>query len=164
MKRRRIIVSYRRKRQGKTDYKLRLGLIKSGKPRLVIRRSNKNLSAQIVEFFPAGDKVLISAHTRELSKYGYNYNCCNTPAAYLLGVLLGKKARDKVIKEAIMDIGLKRKSERLFAFIAGASELIKIPHSKEDLPKTERLLGKHIEEYKKIRLGIDKIKEKILGR
>ena len=43
--------AYRRKREGKTDYRKRLRLLLSGKPRLVIRRSLRDISAQVIEYY-----------------------------------------------------------------------------------------------------------------
>ena len=59
---------YKRKKLGKTNYKSRLEHLKSNIPRLIIRKSLKNIWSQIVEYTPTGDKVLISAHSRELNK------------------------------------------------------------------------------------------------
>ena len=42
-------VSFRRRREKKTDYAKRLALVKSGKFRLVVRKSNSDTYAQIVE-------------------------------------------------------------------------------------------------------------------
>ena len=39
----------RRRREAKTDYKSRLNLLKSGLPRLVIRKTNKFVTGQIIE-------------------------------------------------------------------------------------------------------------------
>jgi len=41
------VVYYRRRREGKTDYAKRLALVKSGKTRMVVRRSNKGLVIQL---------------------------------------------------------------------------------------------------------------------
>ena len=41
------VLPYRRKREGRTNYKKRLALLKSGQPRLVIRRSNRYLQFQL---------------------------------------------------------------------------------------------------------------------
>jgi len=65
------VIAFRRKREGKTDYKQRLRLVASDKPRLVIRRSNLHIITQIVEFHPDGDKVLITTTSKELQKFGW---------------------------------------------------------------------------------------------
>ena len=53
-------VKYRRKREGRTNYKKRLELLKSGSPRLVIRKSNTSITLQLVMYESDGDKVLIT--------------------------------------------------------------------------------------------------------
>ena len=89
-------VKFRRKRLGLTDYNRRLNLLKSGKYRLVIRKSLSNLIAQLVGFDANGDRVVVSAHTKELSKdFGWRVNRGNVPSAYLTGFLLGLKAKEK---------------------------------------------------------------------
>ena len=57
---------FKRKTLGITDYKKRLRLLASNKPRLVVRRSLRHSIAQIIEYNEKGDKVLVSATTREL--------------------------------------------------------------------------------------------------
>ena len=64
----RFTVAHRRKWTGKTDYKKRMKFLMSDKPRLVIRRSLKNILLQVIEFGPVGDKVLIAASSAELKK------------------------------------------------------------------------------------------------
>ena len=64
-------VPYRRKRKGATSYKTRLRLIQSGKPRLVIRKSLRNIRLQIIEYSSNNDKVLFSASSAELKKLGW---------------------------------------------------------------------------------------------
>ena len=49
------VVPFRRKREGKTDYRLRLKLLMGRKPRLVVRLSNAHVSAQIVIYKKEGD-------------------------------------------------------------------------------------------------------------
>ena len=43
-------IKFRRKREGKTDYRKRLKLLLGGKPRLVVRKSLKNITAQIAVY------------------------------------------------------------------------------------------------------------------
>ena len=88
-------VAKRRKRQGKTNYRKRLKLLKSGELRLVVRPSLKRISAQLIEFHPSGDKVIVAANSIELEKLGWNYGKGNIPAAYLTGLLIGTKAKNK---------------------------------------------------------------------
>lgn len=157
-----IIVAKRRKREQKTNYKKRLKLLISGKSRLVVRLSNNNITAQIVDYSEKGDKIVASAHSAELKRLGWKFSTGNIPAAYLVGMLVAKKAKEKGVKEAILDIGMKKpvKGSRVFACLKGAVDNgLKIPYSKEMLPNNDRTGGKHIKKE-----GIDKsfndIKEK----
>ena len=43
---------YRRRREGKTDYKSRIALIRSGSPRFVVRPSNEHIIVQIPRIIP----------------------------------------------------------------------------------------------------------------
>jgi len=61
----------RRRREAKTDYKSRLNLLKSGLPRLVIRKTNKFVTGQIIESEIAQDKVIVSSSSRDLLKKGW---------------------------------------------------------------------------------------------
>ena len=150
MKRKIIRVQYRRKKEGKTNYYKRLGLLKAGKRRLVIRRSLKNILLQIVEYVPSGDKILVSYNTQLLEKQGWKFNKRNLPAAYLGGLMLGKLAKEKNIKEAILDCGLQTsiKGSRIYAAVKGVIDAgLKVPCSEEVFPDENRLSGKHILDY-----------------
>jgi large subunit ribosomal protein L18 len=81
-------IPYRRARLGKTNYRLRLKLLLSQKPRLVARLSSKNAMAQLITFEPAGDKVVATANSNQLAKLGWKGNKGNLSAAYLVGMLL----------------------------------------------------------------------------
>jgi len=145
-------VPYRRKRNGKTDYKKRLNLLKSGKPRLVVRISNRYITAQIVKYYPEGDKVVTTTRSYELKKFNWKYSNKNTPAAYLTGLLCGYKSIAKNISEAILDIGLKpsTKGSRVYAVVKGAIDAgMKIPVNEKIFPSEDRIKGKVISEYKK---------------
>lgn len=148
---------YKRKLQRKTNYRKRLILLKSKKARLVIRKSLKNVLAQIVQYTPDGDKVLFSAHTNELKKkYDWKAARGNTPSAYLVGLLIGVKAKQNKIKDAILDVGLIKltKNTIISAVLKGALDAgLNIAHSKDILPSEERIKGKHIAEYAKINKG-----------
>ncbi len=143
-------VKYRRRREGKTDYKKRLKLLLSKKPRLVVRRTNKYITAQIIEYDPKGDKVIVAAHSKELENYGWKLSKKNIPAAYLLGLLIAKKAKEKNIKEAVLDIGLyaPHHGSRLFAVAKGAIDNgLEINIGEEAIPPEERIKGQHIANY-----------------
>jgi len=146
----RFNVQLRRKRQGKTNYKKRLKLLLSGKPRLVVRTFLKNISAQVVEYIPEGDKVVVAASAKELEALGWKFSKGNIPSAYLTGVLVGKKAVAKGVKEAILDAGLRTptKGSRIFACLKGAIDAgLNVSHSAEGFPSQERVSGKDIAGY-----------------
>ena len=147
----RYCVPFRRRREGKTDYKARKALLLSGKPRLVARCSINNVSAQIVVAKPTGDEVVVSAQSKEVArKYGWKAPKGNIPAAYLTGFLCGLKAKSHGIEEAILDIGLypPSKGARVFAVLKGVLDAeVNVPHSEEKLPDEKRIEGEHIAKY-----------------
>jgi large subunit ribosomal protein L18 len=142
---------FRRRKEGKTDYRARKALVLSRKPRLVARTSINNVVAQVILAKPRGDEVLVSAQTRELTgKYGWKAPRGNLPAAYLTGLLCGLKAKAKGIEEAILDLGLNSPSKgaRVFAVLKGFLDAnVQVPHSEEKLPDEKRIEGKHIAQY-----------------
>ncbi len=144
----RTTVEYRRKRTNYTDYRKRLSLLKSGKHRLVVRRSMKYIIAQLVDYSAEGDKVLITISSKELKKLGWKYSCKNIPAAYLTGQLLAKRLKDKgIADEAIVDIGsfVSKKGSRLYGLVRGAIDGgMKVPVSEDVLPDETRFKGSHI--------------------
>lgn len=145
-------VPLRRKRQSKTNYKKRIALIKSEMSRLVIRKANNTITAQIVNYEPNGDRVIVSARSDELRKLGWKMHAGSTPSAYLTGLLLGTKAKKKKVTEAVLDLGLQTPMSggRLFAALKGAVDAgMNIPHDPEALPSNDRVSGKHIAEYAK---------------
>ena len=117
---------------------------------MVIRPSNKHLNAQLIQAEAAGDKVIASAHSSELKEFGWKATCGNTPSAYLVGLLIGKRAKAKGIEGAILDIGLARPGSRIFAAAKGALDGgLNIPVDKERLPAEDRIRGDHVANYSK---------------
>lgn len=146
----RYCTKFRRRREGKTDYHARKAFILSGMPRLVTRTSISNIIAQIIVAKPKGDEVLVSAHSRELVKYGWKAPRGNLSAAYLTGFLCGLKARTRGVESAILDIGLypPTKGARVFAVLKGVLDAkIDVPHSESKLPDEKRVRGEHIAKY-----------------
>lgn len=158
-------VKPRRYRERKTDYRLRLKLLRSKKPRIVVRKSLKATRVQFVEYDSQGDKILVSAISNELIKeYGWKHSVATTPAAYLTGVLAGKRAKDKGINQGVLDIGLYHPTagSKMFASLKGILDAgIKCPHDKEMLPKEDRIHGVHLN--KDIKPIVSEIKTKIIG-
>jgi large subunit ribosomal protein L18 len=143
----------KRRHEGKTDYHKRLKLLKSRKLRIVIRVSNNHTRIQVVKSKLGGDKILISAFSKELSsKYGWNANTGNIPASYLTGYLAGLRAKKNNIQEAIFDLGIFYHRNRVLAACKGLLDAeIQIPYHEEFFPDglEERIKGIHIENYAK---------------
>ncbi|MEW6295422.1 MAG: 50S ribosomal protein L18 [Candidatus Diapherotrites archaeon] len=142
-------VKFRRRKEGRTDYKKRLELLKSRKPRLVIRRSNNNYSVQLIRYEKNGDKTIESASSKELRKYGWKLHGGNIQSAYLTGLLIGVKARNKV-KEAILDIGMVTPvhGSGVFAALKGAIDSgMHVPHEAKALPSENRIKGEDKQKY-----------------
>src|SRR5438874_383253 len=96
-------VGFRRRREGKTDYRRRLGLLKSGESRVVVRTSNSNVVVQFVHYDEKGDVVAAQAEARELPKLGYESAGSNTPSAYLTGRLAATRAKEAGVSSGVLD-------------------------------------------------------------
>ncbi|MCD6479788.1 50S ribosomal protein L18 [Candidatus Bathyarchaeota archaeon] len=149
-------VPYRRRREGKTNYRARRILATSDRPRFVVRPTNRNIIIQLIEARIEGDHVLTQTTSHELVKrFGWLGGRKNTPAAYLLGMIAGYKALERGIKSAILDIGLKRATKgcKIFAAVKGARDAgLDIPCDPEVFPSDERIEGAVIAEYAKMLL------------
>ena len=140
-------VPFRRRREGKTNYRTRKRLLTSELPRTVVRCTSKNTYIQFVEFDPKRDIVIAAANTKELKKMGWKSNTANIPAAYLAGLLAGKRALEKKIDKAVPDIGLHSpsKGNKVFAALKGLVDAgIKIPIDPKVIPDEARIKGEHM--------------------
>jgi large subunit ribosomal protein L18 len=155
-------LAFKRRKEGKTDYKARLKLMGQNKYRFVVRLSNKHIIAQIVTTKTEGDQTLIAVNSKELERLGWKAGGKNISAAYLTGFLAGKKALKDGIEEVTMDIGLKTslKGSKLYAVLKGAVDSgLHIPHNETVLPTDERINGEHIAKYAEA-LSDKEVKEK----
>lgn len=91
-------VQFRRRREGKTDYRQRHKLItqdknkyKSPKYRLVVRFSNRYVLCQIISAEIEGDRVICQAHSKELIGHGLPVGLKNYAAAYATGLLVARR-------------------------------------------------------------------------
>jgi large subunit ribosomal protein L18 len=164
----RYTLKYRRRREGKTNYKKRISILKSGKRRLVIRKSLTSIYIQLIEFKLEGDRIAASSSGAELKKIGWSHSTGNVPAAYLIGLLAGKKIAKLGIKDAILDIGMQKNisGSRIYAALKGVIDAgVNVPYSKDIIPSEDRIKGKHIADYRKVDITKDFeiIKKKILG-
>ncbi len=140
-------VRYKRKKQGKTDYRRRLDYLKSGRTRIVIRQSNNSLIIQSVKYELDGDKIIATVKSTDLKEYGWQYSTGNLPAAYLTGLLFAKKAK---VKDGIVDIGLRSITvgAKLAAAIKGLKDGgLNIDYNNKIDPSEEKITGKTIEDY-----------------
>jgi len=144
-------VLFRRKREQKTDYQSRLKILLSKQLRVVVRFTNSRVIGQIIEFQNKGDKVLVGVDSTALKEMGWGYSQKNFPASYLTGLLLGKTAKSKGIKQAIFDAGSisPLKKSKVYAFLKGVIDGgLTVPHEqKEIFPTEDHLSGKHIATY-----------------
>ncbi len=156
------VVDFRRKREGKTNYKKRLALLKSNLPRLVVRISNRYVMCQLIDYRPEGDYILSTSTSKELSKFGWTAAASNLPSAYLTGYLCGKRVLKRGTKKAILDIGFREvvRGSKIFAALKGLVDAgLQIPHNPDVFPSEDRLFGSHIDESLKSK--VVEIKTKI---
>jgi large subunit ribosomal protein L18 len=151
----------RRGREHKTDYRKRLVLLKGDFPRLVVRKTNRYIILEIVESVDAQDRVVKSVNSKELLKNGWpkdkEGSLKSIPAAYLSGLLLGKKIGE-LKEDIILDSGLipSTKGSRVYAAVKGLLESgVEIRQGEELSPKKEKLEGEgtkiDIETFNKIK-------------
>jgi len=96
-------VKFRRRREGRTDYRQRKRLCtqdknkyQTPKYRLVVRFTNKQVICQIAYSLIDGDRILCQATSRELPRYGLEVGLKNYAAAYCTGLLVARRLLQKV--------------------------------------------------------------------
>ncbi|OAG29472.1 large subunit ribosomal protein L5e [Nematocida displodere] len=99
----RLRLPFKRRQEGKTDYRQRHNLIRHNKSnygevksRFVVRITGSKVICQIVQAHKVGDKVLCTAESTELKKYGINFGLKNYSAAYATGFLCARKMLTKI--------------------------------------------------------------------
>lgn len=137
-------------------------MLESGKPRIIIRKSNKYIIIQYVESKIAQDSVKKAISSNELLEYGWPKEKIGSlksiPAAYLTGLLFGKSIKD--LKPAVFDLGLARstKGSRIYAALKGLVDAgFDIPHGKEIFPEEKRIQNENVKDF------FEKVKIKIMG-
>nr|CAD2180865.1 unnamed protein product [Meloidogyne enterolobii]CAD2188527.1 unnamed protein product [Meloidogyne enterolobii] len=160
----RFQVKFKRRRQGKTDYYARKRLTvqdknkyNTPKYRLIVRFTNKRVTAQIAYSRIQGDIIVNAAYSHELPRYGIKLGLTNYAAAYATGLLLARrhlqklkldsvyKGKEEVDGEyydvegsnpnpftCVLDVGLARTTTgaKIFAVMKGVADGgIHIPHS-----------------------------------
>jgi len=143
----------RRRLENRTDYGKRLKLLKSNKPRVLFRRSNKYISSQYIESIESQDFVKINVNSKDLLNYGwpkeFSGSLKSIPASYLTGFLIGKKIVKEKLETPILDVGMIRmiNKNKAFAFLSGLKDAgVKIKVKEECFPEKERVEGKELKE------------------
>jgi large subunit ribosomal protein L18 len=146
-------IQKRRRRENKTDYLARLKMLKSGKPRLIFRKTNKYVISQYVISEEAQDKVLFGITSKKLLDYdwpeSFKGSLKSIPASYLTGYLIAKKIQKEKLETPIVDLGMVRKEHKskIYAFLKGLIDAgLEISCKKEAFPEQERIEGKNLKE------------------
>ncbi len=154
-------VHFRRRREGKTRYDKRLAYIKSGLPRMVVRKSNRYMLVQFVEFSAAGDRCIVTVDGARLKK-DYKWDAKrNVWSAYLTGLLAGKEAAKKGVKKFVLDTGryTPSKGSVLFAALKGAVDAgLETAYDSGVIPE-----AKLSSPPEKVKSSFEDVKKKIIG-
>lgn len=133
-------VKFNRRNKGLTNYAKRLALVKSGLPRMVVRKTNKDVLVQFVEYSEKGDKTLVTVNGSKLEKETGWPSKRNVWTAYLAGMYAAKLAKAKKVASFVLDIGLQppTKGGVVFAALKGASDAgLKAGFDEEMVPKSK---------------------------
>nr|AJS11708.1 50S ribosomal protein L18P [uncultured archaeon] len=157
----------KRRRQGKTDYKKRINLLKGDSPRVVFRKTNKYIISQYVTSNQTKDSVEIGVNSKQLLSYGwpdeFKGSLKSLPASYLTGFLMGKRILKEKKQTPVVDFGMTRMiwKTKTFAFLKGLVDAgVKIKQKKaEAFPSKERVEGKNLK--KDFSKKFDEVKSKI---
>ena len=160
-------VGKRRRREAKTDYVKRIKLLKSNSPRLVFRKTNKYLIAQYIISKEAKDEIKLGGNSKELLKFGWPKEFLGSlksiSAAYLLGVLMSKKIKEKKLEKPIVDFGMIKMihKTKTYAFLKGLKDSgLDINCDDKFCPDDNRLKGEHM----KNKIAFEEIKSKIITK
>ena len=164
------IIPKRRRSEKKTDYNARISLLSGYKPRVVFRKTNSYIIGQMITSKEAQDKIVVGVTSKDLLKFGWPEKLAGSlkslPAAYLTGLLLGKKIVKEKQTECIFDLGLLRSlpKTRIYAFLKGVIDAgVKIPADKKMFPEDKRIKGEHLKNdvpkiFDKVKSEVEKVK------
>ncbi|MCW1297138.1 MAG: 50S ribosomal protein L18 [Candidatus Rehaiarchaeum fermentans] len=151
-----------------TDYRKRIKLLRSGLPRLVVRKTNHTVITQIIKTIldeegNIKDITIASAYGRELKKFDWPFSFKNLPSSYLTGYLLARKS--KINEELILDKGLYTLHQNSFIFSALKGAIdggLKVRAGEINI-SNDRIMGLHIINISQKSSGLQfsKVKDKI---
>ena len=159
------IMPKRRRLERKTNYTKRRALLEHSKSRIIIRKSNKQITIQYVESKEAQDSVKVSVISGELIKYGWpeakSGSLKNLAAAYLTGLLFGNNVKNNKALggKVILDTGLIRSTpgSRVYAAVNGIIDAgIELPCDKKVFPSKERIENDKVKEF------FNKVKDNVM--
>lgn len=164
-------VKFKRRREGKTDFQARKRLIfqdknkyNTPKYRLIVRLSNRDITCQIAYARIEGDRIVCSAYSHELPRFGVKVGLTNYASAYCTGLLVARRILQKLGLDSLyagctdvtgeefcvepvedgpgafrcyLDVGLSRTTTgaRIFGAMKGAVDGgLNIPHSVKRFP------------------------------
>ncbi len=148
-------VKFRRRRLGKTNFRKRLALLKSGRSRLVVRFTNRYVILQVVNYSPTGDLTRYYVNSSSLKSFGWNHSFKNKAASYLAGFLLGKNCKSN---DLILDSGISKPTIRVFCILKGILDSgVSIAHSEEVIPSDD-IFSVFSEDFNNVKNRIGDIK------
>ncbi len=146
-------IQKRRRREAKTDYSKRIKLLKSERPRVIFRKTNKYILSQYIKSKAAQDSIIFEVTSKELLRTGWPKEMSGSlkslPASYLTGFLVSKKIIKEKMEEPIVDWGMLRtiNKTRAYAFLKGLIDGgLKISCKEEAFPEEDRIKGKFLKE------------------
>jgi large subunit ribosomal protein L18 len=138
----------RRNRENRTNYRKRAALLIGRRSFVSITISNQNIMAQVLKPSQNGDKVVTSAQSRQLMKYGWKGSMNSLPSCYLTGFLLGVRSLKKGADDMVLYIGKKPYTSGVAACVKGMMDAgVNVPMSDSAMPNAERIRGSHIAQY-----------------
>ncbi|MGC8661390.1 MAG: 50S ribosomal protein L18 [Nitrososphaeria archaeon] len=141
---------FRRRSEFKTDYRRRKKVLMSKLPFIYVFESNRYVWAQVSVPMKEGDRTVVQANSKDIIKAGWQFGGKSYPVFYLVGILIGKRAAERGVKEAILYSGLKafRTNSKVMALVKGAVEGgLNIRVDEDAFPSEELVNGSSISAY-----------------
>ena len=151
-------LAFRRRREQKTNYRIRKAFMKGRKTRLAVRVTNKYTKVSGINAKIGGDSTEFSVNSRNLIQYGWLAGFGNMSAAYLTGYLAGRILKQTDSKNITLDLGLSTpfRGSKQYAVLKGVIDSgVDIPYNTNSekrervdiFPEQERIEGRHIASY-----------------